>query len=108
MQFLASSRDHFPLLQMLLNSPLIWLAVNCRYASSKCARKVRREHRIKGAYFTSGRTHVMHTTVTTQQFQTSAVSFGFFLDASFTAETEQTRGRENSEWRLGFELWCIQ
>ena len=95
---------------MLLNSSLIWLAVNCHYASSKCVRKVRRGRRIKGAYFTSGRTHVMHTTVTTQQFQTSAVLFGFFLDASFTAEktTEQTRGRDNSEWRLGFELRCIK
>ena len=52
--------------------------------------------RIKGAYFTSGRTHVTHTTVTTQQFQTSAVQFASFLDASITAEktTEQTRGSE--------------
>ena len=59
-------------------------------------RKVRRGHRIKGAYFTSGITHVTHTTVTTQQFQTSASSFGSFLDASFTAEktTEQTRKGE--------------
>ena len=45
----------------------------------------------------------MHTTVTTQQFQTSAVSFGSVLDASFTAEktTEQTRGGE----KLGVETW---
>ena len=37
----------------------------------------------------------------TQQFQTSTVSFGSFLDASFTAEktTEQTRGGE----KLGSE-----
>ena len=72
-------------------------AVYMLYASSKCACKVRRGRRIKGAYFTSGHTHVTHTTVTTQQFQTSAVSFGSFLDASFTAEktTEQTRGGEN-------------
>ena len=40
-----------------------------------------------------------HTTVTTQQFQTSAVSFGSFLDASFTAE--KTRGGE----KLGVETW---
>ena len=82
---------------------LIWRAANCRYASSKCTRKLRRGCKIKEAYFTSGRTHVMHTTVTTQQFQTSAVSFGFFLDASFTAEktTEQTRGGE----KLRVETW---
>ena len=45
----------------------------------------------------------MHTIVTTQQFQTSAVSFDSFLDASFTAEntTEQTRGGE----KLGVETW---
>ena len=67
-------------------------------------RKVRRERRIEGAYFTSGRTHVTHTAVTTQQFQTSAVSFVFFLDASFTAEktTEQTRGGGE---KLGVETW---
>ena len=53
----------------------------------------------KGEYFTSGHPHVTHTTVTTQQFQTSAVSFGSFLDASFTAEksTEQTHGGEKLE-----------
>ena len=59
---------------------------------------------MKGAYFTSGRTHVTHTTVTTQQFQTSAVSFVcFFSEASFTAErtTEQTRGGE----KLGLDYW---
>ena len=61
------------------------------------------KRRIKGAYFISGRTHVMHTTVMTQQFQTSAVSFGSFLDARFTAEktTEQTRRGE----KLGVETW---
>ena len=56
------------------------------------------------AYFTSGRTHVMHIAVMTQQFQTSAVSLSFFfLDASFIAEktTEQTRGSE----KLGVETW---
>ena len=44
-----------------------------------------------------------YTTVTTQQFQISAVSFGSFLDASFTGEktTEQTRGGE----KLGVETW---
>ena len=69
----------------------------------KCARKVRRGRRIKGAYFTSGRTHVTHTTVTTQQFQTSAVSFGSFLDTSFTADktTEQIHGGE----KLRVETW---
>ena len=58
---------------------------------------------MKGAYFTSGHTHVMHTTVMTQQFQTSAVSLGSFLDTSFTAEktSEQTRGGE----KLGVETW---
>ena len=57
----------------------------------------------KGAYFTSGRTHMTHTTVRTQQFQTSAVSFGSFLDASLTTEktTEQTSGGE----KLGVETW---
>ena len=56
-----------------------------------------------GRYFTSGRTHVTHTTVTTQQFQTSAVSFVFFLEASFTAEktTERTSGGE----KLGLDYW---
>ena len=54
-------------------------------------------------YFTSGRTHVTHTTVTTQQFQSSAVLFGSFLDTTFTPEktTEQTRGGE----KLGVETW---
>ena len=63
--------------------------------------KLRRGCRIKGVYFSSGCTHVTHTTVTTQRFQTSVVSFGSFLDASFTAEktTEQTRGGE----KLGVE-----
>ena len=72
--------------------------------------KVKRGRRIKGSYFTSGRTHVTHTTVATQKFQTSAVSFGSFLDASFTAEktTEQTHGGQRSGWRHGFELRCIQ
>ena len=65
--------------------------------------KVRRGCRIKGAYFTSDHTHATHTTVTTQQFQSSAVSFDFFLDASFTADktTEQTCGGE----KLGVEIW---
>ena len=55
------------------------------------------------AYFTSGHTHVTYTTVTTPQFQTSAVSFGSFSDASFTAEinTEQTLRDE----KLGVETW---
>ena len=59
--------------------------------------------RIKGAYFTSSHTHMTRTTVTTQQFQTSAVSFGSFMDTSFTAKktTEQTRGGE----KLGVETW---
>ena len=47
------------------------------------------------AYFTSGRTHMTHTIVTTQQFQTSAVSFDSFLDASFTAEKTTELGVEN-------------
>ena len=47
----------------------------------------------------------MHTTVMTQQFQTSAVSFGSFLDTSFTAEKtiEQTRGGE----KLGVKTWLL-
>ena len=67
----------------------------------RSARKVISGCKIKGAYFTSGRTHVTHTTVTTQQFQSTAVSFGSFLNASFTANktTEQTRGGE----KLGVE-----
>ena len=53
--------------------------------------KYKKGRRIKGAYFTSCRTHVTHTTVTTQQFQTSVVSFGSFLDASCTAKKLQNR-----------------
>ena len=48
---------------------------------------------------------MMHTTVTTQQFQSSGVLFGSFLDASFTAEktTEQTCGSE----KLGVDTWLL-
>ena len=47
-----------------------------------------------------------HTTVTTQQFQTSAVSFVFFLEASFTVEktTEQTREKLGLDYWLGGAL----
>ena len=52
-----------------------------------------------------GRTQVTLTSVTTQQLQTSAVSFGSYMDTSFsfTAEktTEQTRGSD----KLGVETW---
>ena len=46
-----------------------------------------------------------HTTAKTQQFQSSAISFVFFLDASFTTEktTEQTRGGE----KLVVESWLL-
>ena len=70
--------------------------------------KVRRGCTIKGAYFTSGRTHVKHTTVTTQQLQTSVVSFGSSSYARFTAEktTELTRGGESlGVDKLGVDTW---